>query len=71
MTSDGYRLALESAVRDAKEETRREYAERLRGKDREIAALELRVNLLKHRTAVQDEEISRLRSALSETLEQL
>lgn len=67
MTSDGYRLTLESAVRDAKEEeTRREYAERLRGKDREIAALELLVKELKRHIVVQDEQIARLEAILRE-----
>ena len=66
MTSDGYRLTLESAVRDAKEETRREYAERLREKDREIAVLERLVKELKRHIVEQDEQIARLEAILRE-----
>ena len=66
MTSDGYRLTLESAVRDAKEEARREYAERLQEKDREIATLELLVKELKRHIVVQDEQIATLEAILQE-----
>ena len=66
MTSDGYRLTLESAVRDAKEETRREDAGRLREKDREIAVLERLVKELKRHIVEQDEQIARLEAILRE-----
>lgn len=71
MTSDGYRVTLESVVRDTRADVEREYEERLRAKDREITALKMRVGLLESHIAVQDGEISRLQAALSETLQQL
>lgn len=71
MTSDGYRVTLESVVRDTRADVKREYEERLREKDREITGLKMRVKLLESHTAVQDEEIARLQAALSEALEQL
>jgi len=44
MTSDGYRVTLESVVRDAKEETRKEYEALLREKDAEIARLKKQIS---------------------------
>ena len=43
MTSDGYRIALESAVRDAQEDIKKMYEARLFAKDQEIKKLQARV----------------------------
>lgn len=72
MTSDGYRLTLESVRRDAKEETRKEYESRLWERDREIERLKRRISELEHKVRrLESDNSSYRRKRIWDTLDSI